>query len=337
MSDVTVVFLTLGEPYAERALESVRRQTLSADELVVVDGSVSPYHRAFNLGVSKVRTRFLCQVDADMVLDPICFEGLHACMADRVGIAFGRLRDPLIGRIGSVRLCRTSCFEHYGYPDTISPDTDFWEAMDSEGWGRVDALRWREGPRDLWHTFGEHRPDYTPLYTFSKFRIAGASYRYRRDPYTLRNLVRRLHASPHPAAPIALAAMTRGVFLADTRDQLRSYSPDAELEVAVRFCFPPDAPRTPPDLEKFVAEPPRQAFLNAFEEGARLRAGGDERAFLAAVAALAAAADRNWTALVALPGLCHGLLTTLSCEADAERAYAMLDGWLVGDGGRHDP
>ena len=82
---------------------------------------------------------------------------------------------------------------------------------------------------------------------------------------------------------------------------------------------------------------PRRAFLNAFAEGAELAARGDPRAFLGAVAGLAAVAGRNWTALVALTGLCHGLFRTVSHEADAERAYTMLEGWLVGDGLRLDP
>ena len=36
MSDVTAVLFTIGEPYAARALESVRRQTLPVADLVVV-------------------------------------------------------------------------------------------------------------------------------------------------------------------------------------------------------------------------------------------------------------------------------------------------------------
>lgn len=122
MSDVTAVLFTIGEPYAARAVDSVRRQTQPAADLVVVGASESPFHRAFNAAAAQVRTQFFLQVDADLVLDADCIAGLRACMSDELGVVTGRLRDPLLGRIGAVRLFRTTCFERLAFPDTISPD-----------------------------------------------------------------------------------------------------------------------------------------------------------------------------------------------------------------------
>src|SRR4030095_8543618 len=153
MSDVTAVLFTIGEPYADRAVASVRAQTVPVADLVVVGAAESPFHRAFNAGARQARTEFFLQVDADLVLDPDCVEGLRACMRDETGLVTGRLRDPLLGRIGAVRLFRTACFERQGFPDTISPDTDFVAAIEAAGWRRLDALRHRPGPRELWHTF----------------------------------------------------------------------------------------------------------------------------------------------------------------------------------------
>jgi hypothetical protein len=44
------------------------------------------------------------QVDADMVLDPDCFERLRQAMDDDVGMAVGALRDPLLGPIAGVKI-----------------------------------------------------------------------------------------------------------------------------------------------------------------------------------------------------------------------------------------
>jgi hypothetical protein len=152
MSDVTALLLTIGEPYTERALDSVRSQSLQCADLVVVDREVSPFHRAYNAGVRRVQSDFFVQVDADLILDPDCFAELRSCIHDTVGVVTGRLRDPLLGRIGAVRLMRTRCFDAGEMPDTVSPDTDFGATMEANGWRRLDALKWRAGPRELWHT-----------------------------------------------------------------------------------------------------------------------------------------------------------------------------------------
>jgi hypothetical protein len=325
MSDVSAVFLTIGEPYADRALASVGRQSLPAAEVVVVDRSISPFHRAFNAGASRVRTQFFVQVDADLVLDRECFAALRDCMRADLGVVTGRLRDPLLGRIGAVRLFRTRCFERGGFPDTVSPDTDFGEAIEAAGWGRLDALGRREGPRELWHTLGEHLPDYTPLYTFSKFRLGGARCRYRRSPYLLREMIARFHASRHPAARLALLAFAHGIFHRDASDQLQPYAADGELECAVRMCEP--AQSTASAAPEPPTGKPAEIFARYLALGGDLVASEDRLRFALLVdgfAAAAAAHPPNTSSLVALLALCHGIFAGTE-EAD----LALLEGWGV--------
>jgi hypothetical protein len=317
MSDVTAVLFTIGEPYAQRAVASVRRQTQAPADLVVIGADETPFHRAFNAGARQARTDFFLQVDADLVLDPDCVEGLRACMRDEVGLVTGRLRDPLLGRIGAVRLFRTACFERQGFPDTISPDTDFVAAIEAAGWRRLDALRHRPGPRELWHTFGEHQPDYSPLYTFAKFRLDGGRYRYRRDPYTLRDIAARLHRSRHGAAPLALVALMHGVFHRDTSDQLRPYGPDADFALATRLLSANGPPARP------LPEPRSTELDDIYEHylviGAELSARGESASVRAALEALGG--SNNFVALLAF---CHGLF-----RSSAERGEVAAEIELV--------
>ena len=264
-----------------------------------------------------------------MVLDPDCLAVLRACMRDGVGVVTGRLRDPLLGRIGAVRLFRTRCFERFAFPDTISPDTDFMAAIGAAGWRRLDALCRGAGPPELWHTFGEHRPDYTPLYTFAKFRLDGGRYRYRRDPYTLRDLTARLHRSTHAAAPLALLALMHGVFHRDERDQLHRYDPDAEFELAARLMAGNGTPaRRLPDASSLQLP---QVYADFYAHGAELSGRDAAASIHAALAHLGAEAATQASSLIALLGLCHGLFEPLSAHSDPAADFALLDGWLIGD------
>src|SRR2546421_10917476 len=66
-SDITAVVLTVGEGTTDRAIASVRRQTLPPRQILVIE-EVTPFHRALNLASSRVVTPLFVQVDADMVL-----------------------------------------------------------------------------------------------------------------------------------------------------------------------------------------------------------------------------------------------------------------------------
>ncbi|MGH7960325.1 MAG: glycosyltransferase family 2 protein [Candidatus Binatia bacterium] len=231
MSDVTALVLSMGEDYTERAIASVRRQTLPAVEAIVVQG-ISPFHRAFNSGAARVRTPFFVQVDADMILDETCIADLRSCVSDGVGMVVGHLRDPLLGRLQGIKLFRTQCCNQAKLRDSASCETDFIEDIQRQGWTTTYALKDREEPSFGWHVFGEHRPDYTLSYTFCKYVREGVKARYRKAGGGLRSVFRRLSASDHPAARIAAIAAAHGIFVEAEWD---IHAPDAYSEEFARL------------------------------------------------------------------------------------------------------
>lgn len=316
--DVTAVLLTIGEPFLARARASIERQTQPPADVVVVAG-VTPFHRAFNAGAARVRTAFFAHVDADMVLDPTALADLRAGMAPGIGLVVGGLRDPLRGSIVGLKLYRTACATAQPCPDSISPAVDLARAICARGWMTAHALAYRPGPRALWHTFGEHRPDYTPLYTFTKFRLLGARYRRWRNGPGLRRMMALLRDSGHPAAPIALAGAAVGVFWAESRDALRPCAPSAELDrLAPLLAVEPAAA----PIAGALAADPRQAFLDHYAAGCAMAGAGAAGAFRARFDALAAAP--SFQAWVALLGLCRGALAPAVEPAHAAAALRAL-------------
>ncbi|MGH7789891.1 MAG: hypothetical protein ACRERC_23690 [Candidatus Binatia bacterium] len=325
--DVTAVVLTVDEPSTDRALASVARQTPAVAAVVVVRGTV-PFHRALNAGAAQVRTPYFVQVDADMVLDPTCCAGLRACMADNVGVVIGFLRDPLIGRVGGIKLFRAACFADEQFPDSISPDTDFYRSIERRGWAIAYALRDPSTPGEPRHVFGDHLPDYTPHYTFRKFAVLGARHRHRRAAVTLLQLVRRLHASPHPAALVALIGTAYGISLPTGRDLLAPDAPGADFERLAGFLARAGAAADPPEAVRAIEQlAPRAAWERGYRCGLALH--GDQAAapFVAALRHLGAAmaGEHGPIAWAALAGLCHGLFADTFDAAAVDDAFARLN------------
>jgi hypothetical protein len=215
MSDVGAVVLTLGEPDTDRALASLRLQSLPIDEVAVVKG-IRPFHCALNIGAERVGSPFFLQVDADFVLDPDCAATLRNAMAPDVGATVGALRDPLMGPIAGVKLFRRSCFASSRMPDTISPDVDFLTTLERLGWQTryvTGGRAWSEA-----HTLGAHRPVYTVDYVFGTYYLLGARYVWRGDALGLLWRFGQLRRSPHPLAPVARVAMAHGMFSGEARD-----------------------------------------------------------------------------------------------------------------------
>ena len=70
-------------------------------------------------------------------------------------------------------------------------------------------------------TLGEHRPAYTPAYTYRKHLLEGRRYWHRGAPRGLRWRLGALEASPHPLAPLAQLALSHGIFLPAESDELK--------------------------------------------------------------------------------------------------------------------
>ena len=322
MSDITAVVLSIGEAYTNRAIASVRRQTLPAADTVVVRG-VSPFHCALNAGAAQVRTPFFVQVDADMILDDTCFEELRACVCNGVGIVSGFLRDPVLGRVHGVRLYRTECFKHVRIRDSISPDMDFGIAIARHGWLRLYALKYQGEWAGHWHTFGDHRPDYTPLYTFCKFLLVGLRCRYRRREGRVSRMFQQLRASDHRMATIALIAAAHGLFRREQRDLLAPYQRTPEFEwleafLASRGSDTSAATANADDTNDSLCE----GFRRAYEQGVAYRQRAASSAFVGRLQSLKPRDDLgSWLTLV---GMCHGLFHDDYTDAAADDAYASL-------------
>jgi hypothetical protein len=270
MSDVTAVVLATGEATLERALTSVRSQTYEIADMVVIEG-VTPFHRAFNAGVAAVRTPYFVQVDADMVLDPTCVAELYELMAPEVGLVAGLLRDPLLGRVPAVKLFRAACFAGAPLPNTIAPEVDHYRAGHLAGWLTIYALRrdgWRAAPG---HTFGEHRPDYTPSYAYSTYFLLGSRYRYLRELDGLSWHLRELAASAHPCATLARLALGHGVFFSIAEDVPKSHPDAREAEFVQQLLDSPGhLEGAEAELQRSLSLPPAEMFVNLYALGARL-------------------------------------------------------------------
>lgn len=327
MSDITAVVLSIGEPYTERAIASVRRQTLPPADIILVRG-VSPFHRALNAGAAQVQTPFFVQLDADVTFDDTCLEELRGRMSDGLGLVSGYLRDPVIGRANGIRLYRTQCFEHVQIRNSISPDMDFGIDIRRHGWVRLYALKYQGERRDQWHTFGDHRPDYTPHYTFCKFLLEGIRCRYRRHESRVRRIFQQLRVSQHTAATIALIALAHGLFLRAQRNLLVPHQRTAEFELLEAFLAAPGDDRHTTVLHAADADGDlRACFRRAYELGSHYRQRGASSAFLARLQQLKQQPDlASWMALV---GMCHGLFDQQHRDTEVDEAYASLDELLV--------
>jgi Glycosyl transferase family 2 len=306
MSDVTAVVLSLGEPYTDRALSSLRRQTVPPAEVIMVSGEVRPFHRAINTGAERARTPFFVQVDADMILDPSCLEEMRAAMSDDAGMIAGQLRDPLLGPILGVRLYRRGCFRDVAVPNSIAPISAFERELERRGWSWLCALRPANGRATRGHSFGEHRPDYNVRYTFAKFTLGGARNRYRKSGDRLRSVFDRLRGSPHPAAPVARIATAHGIFARDWTDQLGRPESDAELNGFAEFLQSSGAqPSASETIAKALRGDLRTAFGTSVAVGIALRKRDAYPTVLECMEMLSMQCEE--VAWVATIGLCHGL------------------------------
>lgn len=308
-SDVTAIILTTGEATTAEAVACIRRQSVPVADIVEVSG-IRPFHKALNHGASQVKTPYFLQVDADMLLDPDCVGALRTAMQDDVGIAVGQLRDAMMGAVVGIKLFRTACFEHRAMPDSISPDTDFVEAIAASGWRTVYVGKQDADPR----TFGEHRPDYQPPYVFRKFMMEGQRYRHRAAPGGLRWQYDRLKRSPHPYALLARVALAAGVLEMAEGDALGRPGDVSEAGVIERLlntAAPTGVPALP-SLEGTTAE----RFAAAWAIGAK----GGTGAFLSWLAAFETLPDEIRSFLPTL-ALCRGFVS----GGDPQRGYELIE------------
>lgn len=327
IEDVTAVVLTLGEPTTNAAIDALSRQTLVPCEVIVVR-DVRPFHAALNAGVTKVKTPFLVQVDADMILDPQCIATLRAAARRDTGIVVGHLRDALIREAVGIKLYRTSCFQTAQLRDCISPDTEFAQEISAAGWkmvwvGRPWLRRWMAPA-----TLGEHCPSYTARYTYAKHLLMGRRYRFRRDIGGIRWHFSRLEASRHPSAFIAAIGLARGIFLESERDLTGVLPINEEFAELSDFLQSPGGPGPDDVVTLPLGRPAQDLFAFAYCTGNSLLRARDFPTFARLFGALSTAADDGaWIAKVAL---CRGLFAERPDATMIEADYEVLTTFLAG-------
>lgn len=239
---VEALVLSLGEATTERAIESLRRQTVALADINIVR-NVSPFHTAMNKGVESITAPFFIQCDADMVLDPDCVEVLISHLDHDVAVVAAFLDDPLMGKIQAVKLFRTHCVRQAGFPDHVSPDTALIDALIDRGYRLVYASRETPAYGHDEETLGVHDPEYSPLYTFQKFRIEGSRMAMRGRFGELTTSLELLAHSRHNAAKIAMIGLCRGIFDERGGDRLAPYIEDEDFRTLKRYLDGVD--RTP--------------------------------------------------------------------------------------------
>ena len=311
MNDVTALVLTLGERTLQRALRCLDSQTLGVADIVTVRG-LTPFHVAFNAGLSRVETEFFVQVDADMALYPACIEVLRENMAEGVAIVTGPLRDPLFGRQIGVKLFRVSAFDEVGYPNTLSPDTDFNRYLTRRGW----EIKYMLNRADQSGEFGEHAPIYTRAYAYHRFLILGARYRYRRSPETFQWRYRNLSKSRHPLSLPVRVAMAHGLFTSYCQDMLTPVTMSDDCRFIYRFlsrCASSSGRRQGTSLEGSLTT----VFQRFFELGKAYRRLNTAADFIQQLCRLES--DDRMASWVARIALCEGIF---SCNALGDRITA---------------
>ncbi len=321
MNDITALVLTTGEETTERAIDSLKQQSVLPAEIVVIE-HVIPFHRALNLGSSRVKTDFFIQVDADMILDETCIAELRDCVADGVGMVLGHLRDPLLGPIQGIKLYRTECFENIQLKDCVSSETEFNDAIVRNGWTMIYALKYTASG---WHTFGAHRPDYSPRYTFYKFMREGAKARYRKAG--LWDIFHCLKNCQHRATAMAVIAVAHGFFARVTGDMHGELKDSEEFQFVEHFLTSSQnediSPIARPQLLHLDL---RNAFKQSLGLGILLRRQHAAATFKRLMRQLHQ--ESSIVSWVALVGLCHGLFLDEYHEADAEEAFSLLTALL---------
>jgi hypothetical protein len=327
--DVSAVVLSLGEPTTDSAIESLSHQTVRPREVIIVR-SVRPFHAALNAGAAKVKTSFFIQVDADMILDPGCIASLLEAGRRDTGIAIGYLRDALTREAVGVKLFRTECFQIAKVRDCISPDTEFGRDIAARGWKTV----WVGRPKMKWnrpHTLGEHRPSYTPHFTYTKHLILGRRYRFRRDWGGIRWHFCRLETSPHPSAIIAQIALARGIFLESENDLTGVARIDPELDALLAFLESREGhPRS--EVPKMpLGNTAQVLFAASCRAGSALFQAGDFSACAQLFGTLrTACSDGAWITKVGLSrGLCAASPTDTMIAQDYEILRDFLEGISV--------
>jgi hypothetical protein len=116
-SDITAVVLTVDPShFLEGCLASIDKQWLAASKIELVK-NISPFSKASQEALNRVKTPFYLSIDEDMMLYPTCFAKLYKIMMDNpmCAEALAQLYDPIRGEITGIRMYRTEVVRKIGF------------------------------------------------------------------------------------------------------------------------------------------------------------------------------------------------------------------------------
>jgi len=168
-SDVMICLLSAVEPPLPECVESARRALSSSSGIkgIVYVKNVFPMSAAFNAMVERCQSKFIVQVDGDIVLEPWAVESLRTCLQAHpwAYMAWGQLwerYDDGLRAGGSVRLWRRCPLRLFRFRDVRCVDRDLHSRIRWTGMRRIQVPA-------LWR-FGTHLPRSSPFSRYSKAR-----------------------------------------------------------------------------------------------------------------------------------------------------------------------
>ena len=212
MVSISGLVLSVGEKTTKESIKRLEAQTIPVKRIILIK-DVRSWAKAFSLGLSKVHTEFFINCDADMLLYPDCIERLLKYMRSDVGLVVGRLKDPLYGTVLGIRLFRTESLKSLRPSEkSVIPDTDLFNGMQKVGWKKVYADKDNLLDGTKAEVVGLHCPEYTPIYTYKKFKMLGIRIAKRGNLKSLYLHWNPLKRNSHPMAKVALVALSTGLF-----------------------------------------------------------------------------------------------------------------------------
>jgi len=329
MHDITAIVLTTGEKTTQKAIDSIHRQTVVPEEIIIVR-NVSPFHKAINYGASRVNTKYFVQVDSDMILDDNCLECLLMCMDEKTGVSIGYLQDEIAGVINGVRMVRTECFNNNYYRNLPNTENRFLMDTLNDGWRIRYALYYNNSNNGIRypHTVGYHKPKYTPLYTYSRYFFNGFKLGLRKEIAYLKLWIYNIFGGDHDYSIIAKAAFSNGLFSTIktdkdilTPDLYRTRTKDYEfLCDFVSECNNYNHKEI--EIASVFSETPDQIFGYFYELGMKIRKNWSVNSLNYFLGLLNQIGDESkWLAKIAL---CRGIFVKSNIDEQIKKDFELI-------------
>lgn len=318
MSGITAIVLTTGEDTTVKAIDSLKKQTLVPDQIIVVE-YISPFHKAINYGASRVQTKFFVQVDADMILNENCLESLMSCMDKKTGISIGYLEDEIAGMVNGVRLVRTDCFRKNNYGDSINPESRFIIDTLNDGWVVRYALNcgtYKNGNKYP-NSLGYHKPSCSPLYTYSRYFFLGGKLNHRKDLIYLKLWIDNLFNNDHEYSIFAKLGLSNGLFFCYENHDIHTpdlYRNDTEdYNIVKKFLATDDYIESGKiDMGIVPGSSGEDTFRRFYELGSSISKIGSKKSLIDYLKLLRSCGHENsWMARIAM---CRGIISSNPCD-----------------------